>query len=443
MASKTALSAKNLEALGVQRLAELLIEISTGDASAKRRLRLELVGAQNPRELGREVRKRLTTIARSRSFVEWQGVRSLASDLDTQRRIIVETVAKADPAEGLDLLWRFMALAGPVFARCDDSNGTVSGIFHDACASLADVAMMAKADPIALAGQAFDALVANGYGQFDGLIAILAPALGQQGLAHLKQRMTELSSRPVKRPAEKNRVKIGWSSSGPIYEDEMAEHSRVSTVRMALMDIADAQGDVDAFIGQYDESTRKVPKIAAGIAQRLLAAGRAEAAWTAIEATEHRKSSSWDWPEFDWENARIDVLEALGRPEDAQAARLAVIERSLSATHLRAYLKRLADFDDELPGELVRIADGGHAHFELPFVEHPVRLRLRQPRQLQRERQQRHELLHLQLLAVAGGFGAHGGPSPFVVSCDPPRSRGGSECPRLFYFCVDIHVRIS
>ena len=346
MASKTALSAKNLEALGVQRLAELLIEISTGDVSAKRRLRLELVGAQNPRELGREVRKRLTTIARSRSFVEWQGVRSLASDLDTQRRIIVETVAKADPAEGLDLLWRFMALAGPVFARCDDSNGTVSGIFHDACASLADVAMMAKADPIALAGQAFDALVANGYGQFDGLIAILAPALGQQGLAHLKQRMTELSSRPVKRPAEKNRVKIGWSSSGPIYEDEMAEHSRVSTVRMALMDIADAQGDVDAFIGQYDESTRKVPKIAAGIAQRLLAAGRAEAAWTAIEATEHRKSSSWDWPEFDWENARIDVLEALGRPEDAQAARLAVFERSLSATHLRAYLKRLADFDD-------------------------------------------------------------------------------------------------
>ena len=56
MASKTALSAKNLEALGVQRLAELLIEISTGDVSAKRRLRLELVGAQNPRELGREVR---------------------------------------------------------------------------------------------------------------------------------------------------------------------------------------------------------------------------------------------------------------------------------------------------------------------------------------------------------------------------------------------------
>lgn len=43
---------------------------------------------------------------------------------------------------------------------------------------------------------------------------------------------------------------------------------------MALEYIADVQGDVDGFIAQYDPKTRKVPKIAAEIAQRLLAAGR-------------------------------------------------------------------------------------------------------------------------------------------------------------------------
>jgi hypothetical protein len=42
MASKTALNAGNLEALGASRLAELLMEISKGDAAIKRRLRLEL-----------------------------------------------------------------------------------------------------------------------------------------------------------------------------------------------------------------------------------------------------------------------------------------------------------------------------------------------------------------------------------------------------------------
>lgn len=70
MASKKTLNAKNLEALGAQRIAELLIEISTGDAAAKRRLRLELAGAESPVEVAKEVRKRLTTIGRSRSFVD-------------------------------------------------------------------------------------------------------------------------------------------------------------------------------------------------------------------------------------------------------------------------------------------------------------------------------------------------------------------------------------
>jgi hypothetical protein len=347
VAGKTALNAKNLEALGPARLAELLIEISAGDAAAKRRLRLELAAAQSPGEVAKEVRKRLMTITRSRSFVEWQGVRSLADDLDSQRHAIVERVAKAEPSEALDLLWRFMGLASSVFERCDDSNGLVIGVFHETCRDIGDVALKAKADPTPLANRAFEALIVNDYGQFDELIRVLAPALAQAGLEHLKRRMIDLSNQPVTKPVEKDRVKIGWSSSGAIYADEMAERSRVSTVRLALTEIADAQGDVDAFIEQYAEKTRKVPKIAAEIARRLLSAGRAQEAWQTIEAAEHRRHrSGWDWPDFEWEDARIDVLDALGRTDDAQAARWQCFERSLSSAHLRAYLKRLPDFDD-------------------------------------------------------------------------------------------------
>jgi len=347
MAAKTAINAKNLEALGAERLAELLIEISAGNAVAKRRLRVELAGAQSPAQLVKEVRKRFTMVARSRSFVDWQGVRSLADDLDTHRRAIVETIAKAYPTEALDLLWRFVALAPPVLERCDDSSGTLIGIFREACGDMGDVSLKARADPTSLADQAFAALIANGYGQFDELIQVLAPALGEAGLEHLKQRMIDLSNRPVTKPPEKERVKIGWSSSGPIYADEMAERSRVSTVRLALTEIADALGDVDAFIEQYEEETRKVPKIAAQIARRLLSAGRAQEALQAIEAAKHRRGNgSWEWLDFEWEDARIDVLEALGRTDDAQAARWECFERALSSAHLRAYLKRLPDFDD-------------------------------------------------------------------------------------------------
>jgi hypothetical protein len=91
----------------------------------------------------------------------------------------------------------------------------------------------------------------------------------------------------VAKPDEKDRVEVGWSSAGPIYADELAERSRVGTVRLALQEIADALGDVDAFIEQYEEETRKLPRIAVGIARRLISAGRAKEAWQTIDATEH------------------------------------------------------------------------------------------------------------------------------------------------------------
>jgi hypothetical protein len=343
MASKKTLNESNLEALGAKRLAELLIEISAGNAAAKRLLRLELAGAESPRAVAKEIRERLTTIARSRSFIDWQNRRSLVDDLEAQRRAIADRVAKSDPAAGLELMWRFLELANSVFERCDDSSGTVSAIFHAACSDLGDIAQAAKIDQRDLAACAFQALMKNDYGQFDGLIAALTPALEQEGLEHLKQRMIALSGEAVRKPPDKQRKVVAWGLGGPTYADEMAEHSRVSTVRLALQEIADAQGDVDAFIAQYDEQTRKVPNIAAEIARRLLAAGRTEEAWRIIESVEHRRS---DWPDFEWEDSRIDVLDALGRGDEAQAARLTCFERSLSTRHLRAYLKQLPDFDD-------------------------------------------------------------------------------------------------
>ena len=113
-----------------------------------------------------------------------------------------------------------------------------------------------------------------------------------------------------------------------------------------MQEIADAQGDVDAFIAQYNAKTRKVPAIAAEIAQRLLVAGRLEEAWSAIEAAAPRPRAREDWLDFEWEDARIAVLEALGRATEAQEARWHCFERALSPSHLREYLKRLPDFDD-------------------------------------------------------------------------------------------------
>ncbi|WP_111747627.1 DUF6880 family protein [Salinisphaera orenii] len=347
MASRKTLNASNLESLGAPRLAELLLEISTNDAAAKRQLRLALADATGAPEVAKEVRKRLAAIGKARSFVDWRKKQTLVQDLDTQLDAIVDKVAPAAPDTALDLIWRFLGLAASLHERCDDSNGALGDVFYFARQRLGPIAEAAGAAPERLADQAYAALTANDYGQYDGLIAILKPALGATGLSRLKEQMIELSHTPVQRPPDAEREIVGYGMDGPTYADEIAESSRRMTVQLALQDIADAEGDVDAYIAQYDEATRRVPKIAADIAQRLMAADRPTEALATLEAAE-QDDGRRRWPVADWEDARIAALDAVDRREDAQTARWSMFERTLSAPHLKAYLKRL---DDDLDAE--------------------------------------------------------------------------------------------
>jgi hypothetical protein len=365
MASRKTLNAKNLEALGAERLAELLIEISRGNAAAQRRLRLELAGAASPEDMAQEIRRRLTALARSRSFVDWRQRKALVADLETQKQAIAQ-VATVDAAEALDLLWRFLALANLIFGRCDDSSGSLITVFQAACHDLGGIANSANTAPNVLAEQAYCALIENEYGQYDGLIEVLAPALGATGLDHLKQLILKLSQEPRQKPRAEDRKVIGWGMGGPLYADDLAERHRSSVVRLALEAIADAQGDVDAFIAQQGEKARRVPSVAVEIARRLLAVGRAEEAWAAINAVDQDRLGRIP---VEWEQTRLEVLEALGRVDEAQAFRWACFERSLNPEHLRSYLKRLPDFED-LEAEERAIA---HA-LENPSVHHALGL---------------------------------------------------------------------
>ena len=88
---------------------------------------------------------------------------------------------------------------------------------------------------------------------------------------------------------------------------------------------------------------KTVPRVAADIAQRLLEAGRADEAWSAINGVDEKRPG---WVPFEWEQIRVDVMEALGRNVEAQAFRWQCFERTLSISHLRTYLKRLPEFED-------------------------------------------------------------------------------------------------
>ncbi|MFK0332998.1 DUF6880 family protein [Rhizobium sp. NPDC090275] len=343
MAAKTTLNAQNLEALGVQRLAELLIELSTGSAAHQRRLRMELAGNHGSAELAREVRKRLSSIARAKTFINWRKVKATKTDLETQRKIIVETIASHDPVDAFELIWQFLAIADRLFERSDDGNGSLMQSFHQAGIDAGNIAKSAKIDADVLAEKVFKAIQRNGYGQFDRLLTAMAPALGHKGLEHVKGLFVDWSKEAREKPAQNDRQIIGWSSVGAIYEDDVYENHKDLTIRIALQEIADVQNDVDAYIAQQPEKTRSAPLVAADIANRLISAGRAEEALAALDNVE---AKGWENVPFEWQLARTAALEALARNDEAQAFRWMCFEQSLNEEHLRAYVRRLPDFDD-------------------------------------------------------------------------------------------------
>jgi hypothetical protein len=327
MASKKTLNVENLERLGARRLAELLVELTRGDAEAKRRLRIELAGQAGQGEVAREVRKRLASLERAGSFVDQRRVKALAADLETQRRAIAGRLADEGPGEAHALIWRFLDLADWIFERCGDVPEPVHSVFRTACQDAARLAEAAGADPEDLADRTFAVLRANTYGELDQLLDELAPQLGEAGLARLKALLSPLVDAPDGGTAERPR---------PLSQDSWK-------VRSLLRAIADLQGDVDGYIAHCTEAQRQYPGLAAEIAIRLVDAGRPADGLAYLDDAVPDADS---WHRVTWEDARALTLEALGREAEAQEIRWASFARTLDSEPLRAYLKRLPDFDD-------------------------------------------------------------------------------------------------
>lgn len=338
MASKKTVALDSLAALGAERLAAILVELADSDAEIKRRLRLELAAQTGGDTVAAEIGKRLAALRSARSFVDWQQRRDFVKGLDLQRTMIVDRVAQTHADLALDLMWRFMDLANPVLNRVDDSNGSVGDVFRAACQDLGAIAANAKPDPVNLADRVFAAVQANDFGVFDGLVTVMLPTLGEAGATHLKKRLTKvLRDRSAKAGDRDHQALVA---------------------RLALQALADGRSDVDAYIALVPLEERRLPFQAAEIGRRLLAAGRAAEALAVLEQAKPKRRAAKGVPDDDelylighsaddeWEETYIEALEATGKKDEAQRLRWAAFEVRLSADRLRAYLKRLPDFDD-------------------------------------------------------------------------------------------------
>ncbi len=358
--SKKTLNATNLAALGADRLANLLIEVSTGSAEIKRRLRLELSHNLGPEELARDVRKRLASIRRSTSFVGWRKRKALIKDLTTQAEMITDKIAADSPTEAFDLLWQFIELAPSVYERTDDSRGDVGDVFRTARDHFADIAAKAVLSPTDLARRVWDAVQDNGYGEFDGIIGLLGPSLGDEGLEHLK--MLVMAHEKAPPDVNDDHAALQFLRDLRSTDGNYAVEQKTRLIKTTLQDIAIAQGNTDAYIAQFSSKDLKRPRIAAEVAQLLLDTERPKEALDVLSAAdldEHALGAQ------DWNATYIACLLALGRVSEAQDHRWQCFCDTLQAQTLRDYLKVLPDFED------VEAEDTAKAHalaFEDPMA---------------------------------------------------------------------------
>ncbi|SMX50017.1 DUF6880 family protein [Maliponia aquimaris] len=338
------LNKKNLVVLGADALADLLLDAVKGDAARQRRVRMALAAEQGPREAAADVRKRFAQIRKARSFLSWKTQRRLARELTDLVDAIDRRIAPEDAATAFDLLWALLHLAPGIHARTDDSNGTIGAVMDDAMDAIARLAPRLDMDAQGLADTVFDAIMDDGYGAFDHAVTALGGALGETGLAHLKARAEAAIAAPL---TEVDLARFDFVGDERRRSD-LARDNRDRTARIILQDVADLQGDVDAWLARYTAEQLTFHTIAPQAAQRLLAAGRPGDALRLVQNSLARQETGDRWFDTpDLDAVQFDCLEALGEEDALRAALWSRFEARLCAPTLRRYLARLPDFEDD------------------------------------------------------------------------------------------------
>jgi hypothetical protein len=356
MPGKRKITIAMLTKLGAPKLAELLLAGAVGNKQLKQSIELAISAKQGPEILGASVRKRLASIANPRSMPFYERGREIIAELDGLRTMIAETIGVENPGLAFELLWEFIELHSSILESVDDSSGRVGDLFTSACYDLGPLAERASIDPDSLAATVFTKVTSNNYGIYDDLISNFAAALGQKGRATLRGLLLQ------RRQQYLTNDKAAAIAAGR-YDPTLGGLS------LALRDIAEVEGDTDAFIDTYQGRDLTNPLFVSEIAMQLLQAGRAKEALGYLDRAEPSEQNR-HFGQDRWTDARIAALDALKRTDEAQALRLAFFQTHLSPSHLREYLRRLPDFEDFEAEQraLDHVGENTDVHVALAFL---------------------------------------------------------------------------
>ena len=290
---------ETLQALGLERVAELMIEECGSNSQFKQRVQRAIAAVSEPKSLISLVKKQLAGLARGTKFYEARAASELSDKLDEVRRAILNEVAPLDIEAAIELSEKFLSMHGKIFERADDSYGEIGTVFFQGVKDLAELyGRLDSCDRRQLADVVFVLYGKNNYGIYNKLIEDFGAVLGAEGLDRLEDLLK-------KQMAGEEGAKMQSAAS------------RFDCIE-GLLQVADARGGVDEYIALV-ESYKGTPGDyqLLDIAERLLKAERFEEALNRLEQIEdasHRADRK--------RRLEIEALEGLGNAKKAQEIRI-------------------------------------------------------------------------------------------------------------------------
>ncbi len=305
-----------IEALGAARLAALIVDHADRDTGVGQAVRLALMAAGPVDRLAATLADRLGAIEDDRRFFDNRDSGVLADALDHVRKAVMTELLPRQPRAAVALFDRFLRLDQSVFARTDDADGFIGDVFRSAVADFGRAWLsVSDRDPVALAELVFSLFSEDDCGVRDDIIPAFKDALGAVGLDALE------------RLIRRRRDPLAVATGNPWQPDLIR----------ALIEIAEARGDLDGFIALHRLAGTEDVAVK-DICERLVAAGRLDEALDRVERTKIP-----DWQQSDVDRLRVEILERLGRHQEAQALRRDLFARTLSSSVLDDYLAWLPE----------------------------------------------------------------------------------------------------
>jgi len=338
--SQNTLNRPKLIALGAGKLADLLINFAQKDGVQEHSLWVELLETTNTTSVVQEIRKRIQSFrCSSPHFVRRQGP-EVALELWGLVHLTEARVAPGHPDLAFELLWELPRLIPHIYTDIDDSHEKIDRALAGAMEAISRLASRLTLDSQTLAERVFEGLRDNEYGQFDGAIPALSDALGTNSASSLRCMIKSFLGSPLRSVDLKRYGFLGDLNK----QSEMALEYRSRSMNIALQQLADLQGDVDAYTARYTTDELTGYKVAANVAERLLNSNRPTEALLIVE-----RAQASD-PNIGFRGRRLDglqvsCLDALERHEEATALLWEQFLVTLNPEPLREHISRLPNSD--------------------------------------------------------------------------------------------------